>query len=78
MVEGMAENTNNKSESQMMQDELEPLPYPETVIYTDKDRVWCTGETNDHPRVYYTVPDEGFVVCGYCDIKFMRRKNEES
>ena len=63
MVEEMAENTNN---------------FPETIVYTDKDRVWCTGETNDHPRVYYTVPDEGFVVCGYCDIKFMRRKNEKS
>ena len=52
--------------------------FPETIIYTDKDRVWCTGETDDHPRVYYTVPDEGYVICGYCDIKFMRRKNEES
>ena len=47
MVEEMAENTNK---------------FPETIVYTDKDRVWCTGETNDHPRVYYTVPDEGFVI----------------
>ena len=63
MEEVMAENTNN---------------YPETIIYTDKERVWCTGESNDHPRVYYTVPQEGYVVCGYCDLKFMRRKNENN
>lgn len=63
MEEVMAENTNN---------------YPETIIYTDKERVWCTGESNDHPRVYYTVPEEGYVVCGYCDLKFMRRKNENN
>jgi len=23
------------------------------------------------------VPDEGFVVCGYCDIKFAKKKEEE-
>ena len=63
MEEVMAENTNN---------------YPETIIYTDKERVWCTGESNDHPRVYYTVPEEGYVVCGYCDLKFMRRNNENN
>ena len=63
MVEEMAESTNS---------------YPETIIYTDKERVWCTGESNDHPRVYYTVPEEGYVVCGYCNLKFMRRKNENN
>ena len=51
--------------------------YPDTIIYTDKERVWCMGEAMDHPKVYYTVPDEGFVVCGYCDIKFARKKKEE-
>ena len=45
--------------------------HPETIIYVDTDRVWCMGEQMDHPKVYYTVPEEGFVVCGYCDIKFM-------
>ena len=35
------------------------------------------GETNDHPRVYYTVPEVGYVVCGYCDIKFARKKPDE-
>ena len=28
------------------------------------------GEQMDHPKVYYTVPEGGEVVCGYCDIKF--------
>mgnify|MGYP001161279768 CR=1 FL=1 len=46
---------------------------PETIIYTDKERIYCNGDFgNDHPRVYYSVPTEGFVVCGYCDIKFTR------
>ena len=49
---------------------------PETIIYTDKERIYCNGDFgNDHPRVYYSVPTEGFVVCGYCDIKFTRDKN---
>ena len=51
--------------------------YPDTIIYTDKERVWCMGEAMDHPKVYYTVPDEGFVVCGYCDTKFAKKKEEE-
>lgn len=50
---------------------------PETIIYVDSDRVWCMGEAMDHPKVYYTVPDKGFVVCGYCDIKFARKKKED-
>ena len=43
-------------------------------IYTEDDRVWCMGEDMDHPKVYYSVPAKGFVVCGYCDIKFTRDK----
>tara|TARA_Y100001937_G_C7128542_1_gene336073 strand:- start:1656 stop:1817 length:162 start_codon:yes stop_codon:yes gene_type:complete len=51
------------------------LNVKEVIIYTDQNRVSCTGESDDHPLVYYTVPDEGFVVCGYCDIKFMKKEN---
>ncbi len=51
--------------------------YPETIIYTDKERISCTGAQNDHPRVYYSVPEVGHVVCGYCDIKFARKKPNE-
>lgn len=40
----------------------------EVVIYTDEDIVSCSGEHNDHPKVYITVPG----VCGYCDIKFKK------
>ena len=50
---------------------------PETIIYVDSDRVWCMGEDMDHPKVYYSVPDEGYVICGYCDIKFARKKQDE-
>ena len=50
----------------------------EVIIYTTKDRVSCTGESDDHPKVYYTVPDEGGVVCGYCDIKFTKEKKYET
>tara|TARA_Y100000593_G_scaffold63571_1_gene117486 strand:+ start:181 stop:327 length:147 start_codon:yes stop_codon:yes gene_type:complete len=44
----------------------------EVIIYTDQDVVACDGEQHDHPKVYLKVPDKGFVVCGYCDIKFAR------
>ena len=50
--------------------------YPETIIYSKKSRVKCSGENNDHPLVYYTIPEGGEVVCGYCDIIF--RKEEEN
>ena len=50
---------------------------PETIIHVDTDRVWCMGENMDHPKVYYSVPDEGYVTCGYCDIKFTRAKEAE-
>ena len=48
--------------------------YPDTTIYVKTPRVSCSGENNDHPKVWYTVPEvgEGCVVCGYCDIKFAR------
>ncbi len=35
------------------------------------------GEDMDHPKVYYSVPDEGYVTCGYCDIKFTRAKETQ-
>ena len=53
-----------------------PEGYAETIIYSDTNKVWCMGEQMDHPKVYYTIPDGGEVVCGYCDIKF-RLKQED-
>ena len=50
--------------------------YKDVIIYTDKSRIGCSGENNDHPLVYYTVPEDGFVKCGYCDIKFMKDNHE--
>ena len=50
---------------------------PETIKYVDGDNTWCMGEDMDHPKVYYAVPKEGYVKCNYCDIKFMRKKEEE-
>ena len=46
-----------------------------TVIESTTERVRCSGENNDHPLVYYTIPEDGFVVCGYCDLVFVRKKN---
>ena len=31
----------------------------------------------DHPKVYYTIPEGGQAVCGYCDIIFRLKKNED-
>ena len=49
---------------------------PETIIYVDNPRVWCMGEDMDHPKVYYTIPEGGEAVCGYCDIKYRLKKDE--
>jgi len=46
-----------------------------TIIESTTERVRCSGENNDHPLVYYTIPEEGFVVCGYCDLVFVRKEN---
>jgi len=48
---------------------------PETIIYSETDRVWCMGEDMDHPKVYYTIPKDGEAICGYCDIKFRLKSN---
>ena len=50
--------------------------FEELIVYVDGDTAKCSGENNDHPLTYYKVPHEGYVVCGYCDIKFERKENE--
>lgn len=48
---------------------------PETVI-VEQDRVACDGGEGalGHPRVWLLIPDEiGFVECGYCDKKIIRK-----
>ena len=51
--------------------------YPETIIYVDGPGVSCMGEAGDHPKVYYTIPEDGEVVCGYCDLVFRLKENAE-
>ena len=50
---------------------------PETIIYSDTKEVSCMGEHNDHPKVYYTIPENGQAVCGYCDIIFRMKEEED-
>ena len=50
---------------------------PETIIYVATNRISCTGENDDHPKVYYTIPDGGEAVCGYCDIKYRLKDIED-
>ena len=49
-----------------------PEGFKEVVVYSTSNRVKCSGENYDHPLVYYTIPEGGEVVCGYCDIKFIQ------
>ena len=40
-------------------------------IYTDDEYIMCD---NDHPRIWLQMGDnEDFVVCGYCNAKFVRK-----
>ena len=47
---------------------------PQTIIYVDNPNISCTGESDDHPLVYYTIGESGEAVCNYCDIKFKLRE----
>lgn len=40
------------------------------IIETVDDTVSCSGEHNDHPKVYIKVPGR----CNYCDIEFIKKK----
>ena len=51
--------------------------YPETIIYVDGPGVSCMGEAGDHPKVYYTIGKEGFVICGYCNIKYIYEESDD-
>ncbi|MGF1447644.1 MAG: zinc-finger domain-containing protein [Pikeienuella sp.] len=45
------------------------------IILVDERRVSCNGGGGalGHPLVWYTIGEEGFVVCGYCGRKFVLR-----
>jgi uncharacterized Zn-finger protein len=49
-------------------------PEPPEVLVVDDHRVSCDGGgALGHPRVWYEIGDDGFVDCGYCDRRFVRR-----
>ena len=48
----------------------------ETITYVSSKQVSCTGEEDDHPKVYYNIPDGGEAVCGYCNIKFRLKEDQ--
>ena len=48
---------------------------PETIIFVPGNKISCSGENDDHPLVYLSIPEGGQAVCGYCDIKY-RSENE--
>ena len=47
------------------------------IIYVKTERVACSGELDDHPLVYYTVPKTGYVTCNYCDLKYALENDSE-
>ena len=53
-------------------------PYTPEIAYTETPRVACDGAAEispalGHPRVYLQIDEKGFVDCGYCDKRFIRR-----
>ena len=48
------------------------------IVYTNSRYVQCTGENHDHPKVYYTIGEKGYVICGYCNIKYVYKGNQLS
>ena len=51
--------------------------YPETIIYVDGPGVSVWAKRWIAPRYIIAFPEEGYVKCNYCDIKFMRKKKED-
>ena len=48
------------------------LQAPETIVVT-RTRVACDGGEGalGHPRVYLEMGSENFVICGYCDRRYV-------
>ena len=46
------------------------------VSYSQPDKNCDGGDDFGHPRVYYTMVN-GEAVCGYCNIKYILRKDDE-
>lgn len=56
----------------------EAIPAPD-VIEVETTRVMCDGGGGalGHPRVFLEMGDETFVVCGYCDRRFVLKPGAE-
>ena len=39
-------------------------------IYTDKDYIMCD---NDHPVIYLQMGKDNYVICGYCNAKYIKK-----
>ena len=46
-------------------------------VTVHKKQITCSGEMDDHRMVYYTIDEKGFVVCGYCNIKYVYKEKDE-
>ena len=49
------------------------IPRKDRTVIVHTSQVKCD---NDHPVVWYSLKDNDFVVCGYCDMKYVRERNE--
>ena len=39
-------------------------------IYTDEDSIMCD---NDHPVIYLQMGKDDYVICGYCNAKYIKK-----
>ena len=50
------------------------VPEKERIIKVQTRTVKCDL---DHPVVYYSIGDLGYVICGYCDMKYVYSEKGE-
>ena len=55
-------------------------PEPPEIIEVEDTRVSCDGGGGPlgHPVVWYTIGDEGYVECKYCDRRFVLKAGAET
>lgn len=55
-----------------------PHPAPETRIVRSR-RISCDGGEGalGHPRIWLTIPDQGWIDCPYCDTRFVLAEGAE-
>ena len=45
-------------------------------VIVNQRQISCSGEMDDHPKVYYNINKGGFVICGYCNIKYIYEESK--